>query len=131
MLEAYGAPLTCQWPMSPGSAYVLMHHWIGEVEGHSGAWGWVHGGMGAVSRCLAEAARAAGAEIRAAAPVRRVVVRDGRAAGVELEDGTEVPTRGWSPGPTPRPPTSTWWGRSTSRRRSSGTSAGTEPGRAR
>jgi phytoene dehydrogenase-like protein len=79
--------------MSPGSAYVLMHHWIGEVEGHAGAWGWVHGGMGAVSRCLAEAARAEGAEIRAGAPVRRVVVRDGRAAGVELEDGTEVPAR--------------------------------------
>jgi phytoene dehydrogenase-like protein len=46
-----------------------MHHWIGEVEGHAGAWGRVHGGMGAVSWCLAEAARAAGAEIRAAPPV--------------------------------------------------------------
>jgi phytoene dehydrogenase-like protein len=79
--------------MSPGSAYVLMHHWIGEVEGYAGAWGWRHGGMGAVSRCLAEAARAAGAEIRAAAPVARVVIRDGRAARVELEDGTEVSAR--------------------------------------
>jgi phytoene dehydrogenase-like protein len=80
-------------PMSPGSAYVLMHHWIGEVEGHPGAWGWVHGGMGAVSRCLAEAARAAGAEIRAAAPVRRIAVRDGRAAGIELEDGGLIRAR--------------------------------------
>jgi phytoene dehydrogenase-like protein len=69
--------------MRPGSAYVLMHHWIGEVDGHAGAWGWVHGGMGAVSRCLAEAARAAGAEIRAGAPVARVGVRNGRAVGVE------------------------------------------------
>jgi phytoene dehydrogenase-like protein len=58
--------------------------------------------MGAVSRCLAEAARAAGAEIRAAAPVARVVVRDGRAAGVELEDGTEVPARAVVSGAHPK-----------------------------
>ena len=51
-------------PMSPGSAYVLVHHWIGEVDGHDGAWGWVDGGMGGVSQALARAARAAGAEIR-------------------------------------------------------------------
>jgi phytoene dehydrogenase-like protein len=44
-------------PMSPGSAYVLMHHWIGEVAGHDGAWGWVHGGMGGVSQALAGARR--------------------------------------------------------------------------
>ena len=62
-------------PMSPGSAYVLMHHWIGEVEGHPGAWGWVHGGMGSVSDALAASAKAAGGEIRPAAEVRRVVVR--------------------------------------------------------
>jgi phytoene dehydrogenase-like protein len=80
-------------PMSPGSAYVLMHHWIGEVDGHSGAWGWVHGGMGAVSRCLAEAAQAAGAEVRASAPVRRVIVDNERATGVELEDGSVVAAR--------------------------------------
>jgi phytoene dehydrogenase-like protein len=77
-------------PMSPGSAYVLMHHWIGEVDGKLGAWGWVHGGMGAVSEALAGAARAAGAEVRASAPVRRVVVSNGEAHGVELEDGTIV-----------------------------------------
>jgi phytoene dehydrogenase-like protein len=80
-------------PMSPGSAYVLLHHWIGEVDGHAGAWGWVHGGMGALSRCLADAARAAGAEVRTASPVRSVVVRDGRARGVELEDGTVLRAR--------------------------------------
>ena len=45
-------------PMSPGSAYVLMHHWIGEIDGHAGAWGWVHGGMGGVSEALARADRA-------------------------------------------------------------------------
>jgi phytoene dehydrogenase-like protein len=80
-------------PMSPGSAYVLMHHWIGEVDGHDGAWGWVHGGMGGVSQALAGAARAAGAQIRAGAPVRRIDVRGGRATGVELEDGTVIPAR--------------------------------------
>ena len=44
-------------PMSPGSAYVLLHHWVGEVDGRPGAWGWVHGGMGSVSKCLADSAR--------------------------------------------------------------------------
>ena len=77
-------------PMSPGSAYVLLHHWIGEVDGRPGAWGWVHGGMGALSNCLAESARSAGAEIRAAAPVRRVSLDGDRATGVELEDGTQI-----------------------------------------
>jgi len=80
-------------PMSPGSAYVLMHHWIGEVDGHDGAWGWVHGGMGGVSQALAAAARSAGAEIRAGAAVRRVRIRGGRAAGVELDDGSLVAAR--------------------------------------
>ena len=79
--------------MSPGSAYVLMHHWIGEIDGHAGAWGWVHGGMGAVSRSLADAARAAGAEVRTDSPVHRVVIRDGRAVGVELTDGVTLGAR--------------------------------------
>ena len=51
-------------PMTPGSAYVLMHHWIGEIDGHVGAWGWVKGGMGGVSDAMARAATAAGAEVR-------------------------------------------------------------------
>jgi phytoene dehydrogenase-like protein len=80
-------------PMSPGSAYVLMHHWIGEVNGHAGAWGWVRGGMGGVSKALAGAARAAGAEIRAGATVRRVIVRNGTARGVELHDGAAIRAR--------------------------------------
>jgi phytoene dehydrogenase-like protein len=80
-------------PMSPGSAYVLMHHWIGEVAGHDGAWGWVHGGMGGVSQALAGAARAAGAEIRTRAPVRRVRIHGGRATGVELDDGSVIVAR--------------------------------------
>jgi len=80
-------------PMSPGSAYVLMHHWIGAVAGHDGAWGWVHGGMGGVSQALAGAAQAAGAEIRVGAAVRRVRIRRGRAVGVELDDGSVIAAR--------------------------------------
>jgi phytoene dehydrogenase-like protein len=80
-------------PMSPGSAYVLLHHWMGEVEGQEGAWGWVHGGMGAVPRVLADSAAASGAEVRAASPVRRISITDGRARGVELEDGLVIQAR--------------------------------------
>jgi phytoene dehydrogenase-like protein len=78
-------------PMTPGSAYVLMHHWIGEIDGHFGAWGWVKGGMGGVSQAMARVAEAAGAEIRTGSPVARVAVNaQGRAVGVELEDGSLV-----------------------------------------
>jgi phytoene dehydrogenase-like protein len=81
-------------PMSPGSAYVLLHHWIGEVEGHPGAWGWVKGGMGGVAASLASSARAAGADVRSGARVARILVTGGgRAAGVELADGTVVRAR--------------------------------------
>ncbi len=80
-------------PMSPGSAYVLMHHWIGGVDGHDGAWGWVDGGMGGVSQALAGAARAAGAEIRAGVGVRRVNIHGNRATGVELDDGSVIAAR--------------------------------------
>jgi len=76
-------------PMSPGSAYVLVHHWIGQVDGHFGAWGWVKDGMGGVSAALASAARTAGANIRTDASVARVAISpQGRAEGVELEDGS-------------------------------------------
>jgi phytoene dehydrogenase-like protein len=81
-------------PMSPGSAYVLMHHWIGEVDGHFGAWGWVKGGMGGVTQSMRRAAEAAGVEIRTGAEVARIAVSGGgRAAGVELADGSVVPAR--------------------------------------
>jgi len=78
-------------PMTPGSAYVLMHHWIGEVDGHAGAWGWVKGGMGGISQAMARAAEAAGAEIRTSAEVDRVAINaSGRAVGVALLDGSLV-----------------------------------------
>jgi phytoene dehydrogenase-like protein len=78
-------------PMTPGTAYVLMHHWIGEIDGHFGAWGWVKGGMGGVSDAMRRSAEANGAEIRTGQAVARVVVTStGRAAGVELVDGTLI-----------------------------------------
>jgi phytoene dehydrogenase-like protein len=81
-------------PMSPGSAYVLMHHWIGEVDGHFGAWGWGRGGRGGVAEALAASARTAGAEVRVDAEVSRVAINgEGRAVGVELADGSLVPAR--------------------------------------
>ena len=80
-------------PMSPGSAYVLLHHWIGQVNGVAGAWGWARGGMGAVSRAIGDSARARGAEIRVGAPVRRVLIQGGRTTGVELSDGEIIHAR--------------------------------------
>jgi phytoene dehydrogenase-like protein len=79
-------------PMSPGSAYVLLHHRMGETDGVTGAWGFVRGGMGALSECIASAARAAGAEIRTDADVVSIDVTDGRATGVTLSDGTVIMT---------------------------------------
>ena len=80
-------------PRSPGSAYVLLHHYMGEVDGTIGAWGFARGGMGAISRTLAEALQAAGGAIRADAPVARIVVNKGTAVGVALEDGEEIRAR--------------------------------------
>jgi phytoene dehydrogenase-like protein len=78
-------------PMTPGSAYVLMHHWIGEVDGHPGAWGWVKGGMGGISQAIARSAEAAGAEIRTGAEAERIAINaSGRAVGVALADGTLI-----------------------------------------
>jgi phytoene dehydrogenase-like protein len=81
-------------PMTPGSAYVLMHHWIGEIDGHFGAWGWVKGGMGGVSAAIARSAESRGAEIRSGVEVARIVTSaGGRASGVELADGSVIRSR--------------------------------------
>jgi phytoene dehydrogenase-like protein len=77
-------------PRSPGTAYILLHHCMGGVSGHRGLWGFVRGGMGAVSEAIAAAARAAGATIRTGAPVAKVLARGGRATGVVLESGEEI-----------------------------------------
>jgi len=77
-------------PRSPGSAYVLLHHYMGEIDGAFRAWGFQKGGTGAISESIARAARALGAEVRTNAAVERVIVRDGRATGVALANGDEV-----------------------------------------
>ena len=75
-------------PTHPGSAYVLLHHTIGGVNGRRGVWGHAIGGMGAITQAMAKAAMAAGAEISIDSPVNEVVVERDRVAGVVLEDGT-------------------------------------------
>ncbi|XP_065528102.1 pyridine nucleotide-disulfide oxidoreductase domain-containing protein 2 isoform X1 [Lathamus discolor] len=78
-------------PHTPGSGYVLLHHVMGELEGRRGAWGYVSGGMGALSQAIARAAAARGAHIFAEKAVSHVLLgRDGQAQGVVLQDGTEV-----------------------------------------
>jgi phytoene dehydrogenase-like protein len=77
-------------PRSPGTAYILLHHCMGGVGGHRGLWGFVRGGMGAVSEAIAAAARQHGAVIRTGAAVHKIVVRNGAACGVVLEDGEEI-----------------------------------------
>jgi phytoene dehydrogenase-like protein len=74
-------------PRTPGTAYVKYHHILGKVGGHQGAWGYVRGGMGAVSQAIASSAREAGAEILTDAEVAGIDIRDGAARGVNLLDG--------------------------------------------
>jgi phytoene dehydrogenase-like protein len=75
---------------SPGTAYVLLHHYMGEIDGAFRAWGFSRGGTGAISNAIADAAREAGAEIRTEAPVAKILTRNGRAIGVVLESGEEI-----------------------------------------
>jgi len=77
----------------PGTAYVLFHHVMGECDGARGVWGYVQGGMGALSNAIAAAAKSFGAEIRTNAAVARITTKDGSATGVVLADGTEVAAR--------------------------------------
>jgi phytoene dehydrogenase-like protein len=77
-------------PYTPGSAYVLLHHVFGEVNGKPGIWGHAIGGMGAITQAMATEAVTRGVEISLNAPVSRVLIRDGCACGVMLEDGTEI-----------------------------------------
>jgi phytoene dehydrogenase-like protein len=74
---------------SPGTAYVLLHHYMGEIDGSFRSWGLSRGGTGAVSNAVGDAARRFGAEIRTECPVARILTRNGRATGVALENGDE------------------------------------------
>jgi phytoene dehydrogenase-like protein len=75
---------------SPGTAYVLLHHYMGEIDGAFRSWGLARGGTGAISNAIAGAARAAGVEIRQQAEVERILVRGNRAEGVVLRNGDEL-----------------------------------------
>jgi phytoene dehydrogenase-like protein len=74
---------------SPGTAYVLLHHYMGDVDGSIGAWGFARGGMGAVSKAIASSFNAAGGEIVTDAPVERVLVRGNKVVGVATANGNE------------------------------------------
>lgn len=80
-------------PYTPGSAYVLLHHVFGEVNGRKGAWGHAIGGMGAITQAMAHCCAARGVDIRVNAPVREVLVEGGRAVGVITDDGQSLRAR--------------------------------------
>jgi phytoene dehydrogenase-like protein len=88
--SASGIIGTFMGPRSPGSAYVLLHHYMGEIDGAYRAWGFCKGGNGTISNAIAAAARAHGAVLRTEAPVKQVLVKGGRATGVVLESGEEI-----------------------------------------
>src|SRR5260370_33557103 len=78
-------------PPSPGTAYVLLHHYMGDIDDTVGAWGFARGGMGAITAALTASLRASGGEVRTAAPVEPILVRNGHAPGVPLTNGEERP----------------------------------------
>ena len=75
---------------SPGTAYVLLHHYMGDVDGNVGSWGFARGGMGAVANSIAGAFQSYGGEIRSDAGVDKIIVKNGKATGVALENGEEI-----------------------------------------
>jgi phytoene dehydrogenase-like protein len=84
---------TALGPHSPGSAYVLLHHYMGEVDGSIGAWGFARGGMGSITGAMSQALQGFGGEIRTDAPVSRIIVEGEKVRGVILENGDEVRAR--------------------------------------
>ncbi|MBI3183328.1 MAG: NAD(P)/FAD-dependent oxidoreductase [Myxococcales bacterium] len=91
VLSVSGVIGTWAGPRSPGTAYVMAHHKIGDVgEGQMGSWGFPEGGTGGVSEALRRAAESFGAKVRTSAPVSKILARDGRVTGVALEGGEEL-----------------------------------------
>ena len=86
-IGTYGSPRT------PGTAFVFLHYYLGEVNGTAGAWAFVRGGMGGVAEALASSARSRGVSVRTGAAVSRILVKDGAATGVALEGGEEIRSR--------------------------------------
>jgi phytoene dehydrogenase-like protein len=75
---------------SPGTAYVLLHHYMGEIDGAFRSWGLARGGTGSISNAIGDAAREFGAEIRTEAPIAKIILQNGEAKGVLLENGDEI-----------------------------------------
>ncbi len=92
-LAASGIIGTFLGPRSPGTAYVLLHHYMGEIDGHFRAWGFPKGGTGALADAVAAAARELGVEVRTESAVEQVIVKNGRATGVALANGDELEAR--------------------------------------
>jgi phytoene dehydrogenase-like protein len=90
LLSVSGVIGTWAGPRSAGTAYVMLHHHVGEAGGQAGAWGFPRGGMGGVTRAIASAARSFGSEIRTGAEVARIRAQDGRVAGVTLASGEDI-----------------------------------------
>jgi len=88
-MSASGIIGTFMGPRSPGSAYVMLHHYMGDIDGSFRAWGFQRGGTGEVSMAIARSAQHFGAEILTEAPVQKVLVKNGRAKGVVMENGDE------------------------------------------
>ena len=88
-MSASGIIGTFMGPRSPGSAYVMLHHYMGDIDGAFRAWGFQKGGTGEVSMAIARSAEHFGAKIITEAPVEKVIVKNGRANGVALENGDE------------------------------------------
>jgi phytoene dehydrogenase-like protein len=90
-------------PYTPGSAYVLLHHVFGEVNGKSGVWGHAVGGMGAITQAMATEARRLGVTLETDSPAKRIVVESNRARAVELEDGRVIQGRAIASNIGPKP----------------------------
>jgi len=89
-LSSSGIIGTFLGPRSPGSAYVLLHHYMGEIDGVFRAWGFSKGGTGGIAEAIASSARSLGAELRTDSPVSQVTMRNGRATGIVMENGDEI-----------------------------------------
>src|SRR5438552_5414334 len=92
-MSASGIIGTYQGIRSPGTAYVLLHHYMGEIDGAFRAWGIPRGGTGGISDAIASSARSFGTELRCEAAVARILTRDGTVTGVALDSGEEIETR--------------------------------------
>jgi len=89
-LSASGIIGTFLGPRSPGSAYVMLHHYMGEIDGQFRAWGLPRGGMSGFAEACAGAARSFGVEIRTEAPIEKIIIEGGQACGVVIEGGEEI-----------------------------------------